>query len=134
MLDELPPDMAGEAATPAGDHLFTVSDKPEPLDEDTAEMFHHHTAKLLFLSRRASPDIQTAVAFLTTRVKGPDKEDYKKLCRTMQYLRATIDLVSTLEADDLHVVKWWVDGSYAVHPDMKSHTSATMSMGKGSVY
>jgi hypothetical protein len=28
----------------------------------------------------------------------------------------------------------WVDASFAVHPDMKSHTGATMSMGKGSVY
>jgi hypothetical protein len=42
--------------------------------------------------------------------------------------------VLTLEADDLHVLKWWVEASYAMHPDMKSHTGATMSMGKGSVY
>ena len=40
----------------------------------------------------------------------------------------------TLEADDLRVVKWWVDGSFAVHPDMKSHTGATMTLGKGSPY
>jgi hypothetical protein len=40
----------------------------------------------------------------------------------------------TLEADNLQVVKWWVDASYAVHPDMKSHTGATMTLGKGSVY
>jgi hypothetical protein len=39
-----------------------------------------------------------------------------------------------LEVDDLHIVKWWVDASLAVHPDMKSHTGAAMSMGKGSVY
>jgi hypothetical protein len=52
----------------------------------------------------------------------------------MQCLRGSIDLVLTLEADNMHVVKWWVDASYGVHPDMKSHTGATMSMGKGSVY
>jgi hypothetical protein len=39
-----------------------------------------------------------------------------------------------LEAGDLAVVKWWVDGSYAVHPDMRSHTGAIMSLGKGSIY
>jgi len=38
-----------------------------------------------------------------------------------------------LEADSLSVFKWWVDASFAVHPDMKSHTGATMSLGKGSV-
>jgi hypothetical protein len=67
-------------------------------------------------------------------VKGPDVDDYKKLNRVMQYLRGTNDLYLTLEADNLHILKWWVDGSFAVHPDMKSHTGATMSLGKGSVY
>jgi hypothetical protein len=32
------------------------------------------------------------------------------------------------------VIKWHVDGSFAVHNDMKSHTGATMSLGKGSAY
>ena len=31
-------------------------------------------------------------------------------------------------------MKWWIDASFAVHGDMKSHTGATMSMGKGSIY
>ena len=39
-----------------------------------------------------------------------------------------------MEATNLHVVKWWVDASFGVHPDMKSHTGATMSLGKGSIY
>jgi len=39
-----------------------------------------------------------------------------------------------LSAKDLRVVKWWVDGSYAVHKDCRSHTGATMSMGSGSIY
>ena len=40
----------------------------------------------------------------------------------------------TLEADDTHVIKWWVDASFAVHPDMKSHTGGALIMGKGAVY
>jgi hypothetical protein len=40
----------------------------------------------------------------------------------------------TLEAQDLQVIKWWVDASYAVHPDMKSHTGGAMTLGKGTVY
>jgi len=134
MLDDLPADMDGEASSPAANHLFEVNADAEQLDEATSQMFHTNTAKLLFLSRRARPDIQTAVAFLTTRVKAPDVDDYKKLARCMKYLRATITLHLTLEGDDLRVVKWWVDGSFAIHPDMKSHTGATMMMGKGSIY
>jgi hypothetical protein len=36
----------------------------------------------------------------------------------------------TLSADDLRVVKWYVDASFAVHPDFKSHTGAVMMLGK----
>jgi hypothetical protein len=39
-----------------------------------------------------------------------------------------------LEADEGIDVKWWIDASFAVHPDMRSHTGNTMSLGKGSVY
>jgi hypothetical protein len=134
MLDELPDDMAGEAASPAANHLFTINKEPVLLNVENSEMFHHHTAKLLFLSKRARPDIQTAVAFLTTQVRSPDEVDYKKLGRCMKYLRGTIDMPLTMEADNLSIVKWWVDASYGVHPDMKSHTGTTMSMGKGSIY
>jgi hypothetical protein len=38
-----------------------------------------------------------------------------------------------LEADGTHVIKWWADASFAVHPDMKSHTGGLGSLGKGAV-
>ena len=92
------------------------------------------TAKLLFLSKRARPDLQQAVAFLTTRVSSPDSDDYKKLGRVIRYLRAFPELPLTLECDNLHMIRWWIDASFAVHNDMKSHTGGTMSLGKGSVF
>jgi hypothetical protein len=80
MLDELPEDMNGIANTPAAEHLFKINTvNPTNLNEEQSMLFHHYTAKLLFLCKRARPDIQTAVAFLSTRVKGPDTDDYKKL-------------------------------------------------------
>jgi hypothetical protein len=36
-----------------------------------------------------------------------------------------------LSADNPHCIKWYVDASFAVHPDYKSHTGATMSYGDG---
>jgi hypothetical protein len=134
MLSEVPNDMAGESATPAASHLFQVNEDAEKLDEPTAQLFHHNVAKLLFLCKRARPDIQTAIAFLCTRVKEPDVDDYKKLTRAMRYLRGTIDMPLTLEAHNMSIIKWWVDASYAVHPDMKSHTGGMMSLGKGAIY
>jgi hypothetical protein len=61
-------------------------------------------------------------------------DDYKKLRRGLQYLRATVNLSLMLEADNAHIVKWWVDALFAVHPDMKSHRGGMMSLGKGTAY
>ena len=52
----------------------------------------------------------------------------------MKYMEQTVNDVLTLSAKNLNVVKWWVDGSYAVHKDAKSQTGATMSMGSGAIY
>ena len=52
----------------------------------------------------------------------------------MKYIRATKDIPLTLEASNFNVIRWWIDASFAVHPDMKSHTGAMMSMGRGAVY
>ena len=134
ILEEIPDDMEGEVASPAANHLFEVNKDGEFLEKDRAELFHHFLAKLLFLSKRARPDILTAVAFLSTRVKQPDEDDYKKLERLMKYLRATVDLPLTLKSDGTGVINWWVDASFAVHPDMRSHTGGMMSLGRGAVY
>jgi hypothetical protein len=136
MLDDLPSDMDGEAATPAANHLFDVNAATADmlLDRETAELYHHNVAKLLFLCKRARPDIQMAVSFLCTRVKNPDTDDYKKLTRVMRYLRSTISMPLTLEASDVRIIKWHIDAAFAVHPDMKGHTGGNMTLGKGSVY
>ena len=39
----------------------------------------------------------------------------------------------TMKADNLHVIKWYVDVTFAVHPGFKSHIGATMSFGTGAV-
>ena len=52
----------------------------------------------------------------------------------MRYLRSTLSMPNTLEADDTDILNWWVDASYAVHPDMKGHTGGALSMGKGVIY
>ena len=131
MLADLPEDMCGTVNSPAADHLFTVNETGKKLPRDQAELFHHNVAKLLFLCKRARPDIQTAVAFLTTRVMAPDEDDYKKLARVMKYLRGTRAMPLTLEADNLQVIKWWIDGAFATHQDMRSHTGGALSLGKG---
>ena len=120
-------------ATPAGDHFFQVNDECELLSKNLAKVYHNFVARDLFFTKRGRPDIHTAIAFLTTRVMNPNTDDWKKLIRMMRYLRDTIDLSLTLSAYGTNIVKWWFDGSHAVHPDCKGQTGGTMSMGKGSV-
>ena len=69
-------------------------------------MFHTFVAKALFATKRSRPDINTAVAFLIISVWGPNKDDWKKLLRLMQYLRNTTNMPLTLRADGTNIVKW----------------------------
>ena len=128
-------DITGTANTPAANHLFKVNPAATKLVPKKAAEFHTITAKCLFLCKRARPDISTAVAFLTTRVQQPDEEDEKKLHRLLHYLNATRGLHLRLSArNGCLVVKWWADGAFAVHPDMKSHSGVVMSLGMGAIY
>ena len=86
---------------------------------------------MLHAAKRARPDTCTATAFLTTRVREPDKDDWGKLAHLIKYLRATWDLPLILSADGSGTLKWWVDGSFAVHPNMRGHTGGGLSMGRG---
>jgi len=112
-------------------HLFDVKEGATKLSAEEVEIFHHLVAKLLCLSKRARPDLLLTIAFLATRVKEPDTDDCKKLGRCLSYLRETPRLPMTLTADNMHVIFWWVDASFTVHPNCHSHTGATLSFGGG---
>ena len=133
MLNEFPEQIQGRAATPAHDKLFVVRDDKDAkkLSEEQAVIFHHTVAQLLFMATRARRDIQTAVAFLTTRVKNPDQDDWGKLKRVLKYLNGTKYLKLRLTVDNLAMLKWYVDGSHNVHWDCKGHGGAVFSLGRG---
>jgi hypothetical protein len=102
-----------------------------PLDKSKADIFHSTVAKLLYICKRCRLDIQNTVGFLTTRVSKPDEDDWKKLKRVLQYLRGTIDDKLILGCVDIGKMKSFVDASFAVHMDMKSHTGGGISWGLG---
>jgi hypothetical protein len=103
------------------------------LSKEQAEDFHTCVAKGLFLCKRARPDIHPTIAVLCTRVKQPNESDWLKLIRLMKYLNGTRDDKLILSADKLNVVKWYVDTSFAVHPDFKSHTGGVLTLGRGAL-
>ena len=90
-------------------------------------------AKLLFLAKRGRPDVLLAVSFLTTRVKGPDDDDWKKLLRVLGYLKDTKEYDVTIECSNMETLTWYIDGSYAAHDDMKGQSGATLMIGNNTV-
>ena len=132
-------DMFGEPVTdivssPTAKHLFQVNEECELLSRSKSELFHSVTAKLLYLEKRARPDIETAVTFLTTRVSSPTSDDWKKLRRVIIYLSNTIDDIREIGCDNLHHLFTWVDAAFVVHPNMRSQTGGAMSFGWGLIH
>ena len=120
------------AKSPARKHTFDHIDENSPaLDPERKDKFHSITAKLLHVAIRGRGDILPTVGFLCSRVSKCTEQDWNKLRRLLQFLKGDIDKLLILGADDLHKIWTWVDVAYAAHPDMKSHTGGTMSLGRG---
>jgi hypothetical protein len=121
------------ATTPAKKNLFEIDKESGALTDNNREIFHSIVAKLLYVSKRGKLDIQLPIAFLCNRVSCSTEKDWLKLKRVLEYLRGTLDEFLTLGADNLGNMRRWVDTSYAVHKDMKSHTGGFVSFGRGAV-
>ena len=87
----------------------------------------------MFLVKRGRPDEEPAFSFFSSRVQCSTEQDKSKLEKTLGHLLYTIDDVLTLEADDHNNLYWYIDASFAVHPDMKSHTGSVFTLGKGCI-
>jgi len=133
-LDELPPELRGCSTTPASSHLFNAEGPSPPLDAHNAKAYYHHTMQLLYIGKRGRPDLQISLSFLTIRVRKPIVTDWRKLAKTCKYLNDTKDLVLTLEAHSILLLKWYIDAAFAIHADMRSHSGGMLTIGNGYSY
>ena len=123
-----------KVSSPGNRQLFNIRMEAEQLNEKRSKDFHSITAALLYLMKRVRPDIETAISFLMRRVSKSDVDDWWKLKRVLAYLKNTIDDVRVVGATSLTEILSWIDASFAVHSDMKSHTGGCTSMGIGLVH
>ena len=130
-IDEYQNDVTRIATTPAKKNLFYIDPESPRLDTEQADHFHSIVAKLLYVSKRARPDIQLAVSFLCTRVSCSTTSDVDKLIRLLCFLKGTADDVLILGADDQKRNRTWINATFAVHQDMKSHTGGCQFLGRG---
>ena len=133
MVKEFPYELKSKTKTPWNDKLFKVSNTTKKLDEKRKSTYHTFVMKMMFLCKRARPDIEPGVSFLSTRTTKSDESDWVKLVRVLEFLKNTINDVLTLEADDAQTLYWYVDAAFAVHPDMNSHSGLVFTLGKGTV-
>ena len=127
MLEDIPEDMKGESATPAAHHIFDIAEDATKLYQADTDLFCQFVAQLLYISKRECPDIKLAISFLCTRLRGPDTDDHKNIERAMKYIQGTIGLPLFLSIDKSGNIKWYIDASFAVHKDIRSHTSGFMT-------
>ena len=127
-------EVVGDRATPATVDLYVVTEGLTVVDDDQMSEFKSRVMKIMFLAQRARPDILTAVNFLSTRMLKCTAEDLAKLDRVLMYLHATPGLGLTLRASNAIELMAYVDASFAVHHDMKSHTGIVLSLGGGTVF
>ena len=80
--------------------------------------FHRVVVKMLFTTKRARPDSDISLFFLTTRVKQPDEDNWSKLGHLVKHFRGTKELPLILGANGTGFLKWMIDGSHGVHPNM----------------
>jgi hypothetical protein len=136
MVDQIVEEMeiTESIRTPAAMDLFHVDEDLPQLEAQKKEKFHSVVAKLLYMAKRARPDILTAVAFLTTRCTCPTAQDWNKLVRAVKYLKGTRDLGLKLSADGGISIDAYIDASFACHKDGKSHTGQLVTIGLGAVF
>ena len=127
-------DIPGTDAYPANKNLFNVRADAAALDNTRRDRFHSIMAKVLYLSKRVRPDLLVTVAYLIRRVQCSDEDDWNKLCRLVRYIRGSRTLGIRLAGNGQLSITAYIDASYGVHHDMKSHTGAVITLGRGPVY
>jgi hypothetical protein len=130
-FDKAEPKGGGTKTSTAPDSLFKVDESLVKLAQNKAVEFHNLVAKTLYAIKRARPHTSTAIAFLSTRMQEPDKDDWTKLVHLMIYIRGTRKMPLILSANGSGILKWWVDASFAVHPNMRGHSGGGLSLRSG---
>ena len=98
---------------------------------ERGDLFHSIVIKLMWVSQRCRLDISTTISFLCTRVSQPTEQDWLKLKRVLEFLNGTVGDKLTLGAESLDRLLNFVDVSFAVHSDMRSHSGGAASFGRG---
>jgi hypothetical protein len=137
-IDRLMDDMEieGIASSPAANHIHKVNEEAPKLSDEQRQKFHSCVQRCLYLYKQFRRDIAVAVSFLTTRVRAPDEDDWKKLVRLLRYLNGTRDLKLRFgdgTVSGMIEVFASIDAAFATYRDGRSQSGLVIQVAKGSV-
>ncbi len=118
--------------TGASDNLFVVNEDCEKVSEvPVASAFHTVVAKTLYVTKRARLDTNLAIAFLMTRVRASNTDDWEKMYHLMGDLRGDQDCPLVLSGENDGVLIWYVDATFVIRPKICGHTGGGLTIGHG---
>ena len=120
--------------TPGTPHLWEVNENAETLDAEKARIFHSVAAKLLYVKKRKRPDKEPEVAYFITRVENSNVGDWKKMKLCITFLKQSKEDKRIIGCFNLKEFFTWVDASFAVYPNMRSHIGGAISMVYGMIH
>lgn len=124
-------DANSSPVTPAADNVFDVNPLCTPLNQNDAIFFHSLVAKFAYLAR-VRPDIRLAVSALASRVREPNKDDWKNLRRLHSYVRDTADLGMRLGARSTGLqLTAFIDAAFGNRKAGRSQSGSVFTFGGG---
>jgi hypothetical protein len=130
MIKDFLQQLDGESKIPWNDKLFKVNEDTSNLDKNKAEQFHTVVAKGLFVQV-----IKTR--YITCNCNYSSQVSRPRGLGTASKIDEVLEIYKLLcaypESSGDRKLKWYADAVFAVHPDYKSPTGATMTMGAGAV-
>jgi hypothetical protein len=100
MIQECTKKLSGKLRCPLSKNLYKVDKKSPKIAEDKSSIFHTFFMKSMFLCKHVKQDVLLSIVFLATRVKGFNQQDYIKLVKLMNYLKAMDDEIPKTNAND----------------------------------
>jgi hypothetical protein len=98
-----------------------------------SKKYLHLLGALNYLTK-SRPDILANVSFAATKSSNPTERDYQDLINILLYIYQTrehsIILKPAATSEHELILRCYVDASYLVHPDSKSHTGYALSFGE----
>lgn len=116
----------GTCVSAATQDLFAEDNTKKRVDQTT---YASMVMKLMYLAKRTRPDILLPVTYLASRTVKCNEDDMRKLLRVFKFVNGTREDGLTLAPDCIEQHAY-VDASYGVHPDARSHGGMILAIGK----